>query len=110
MTEAVPERVHAEIERLLADRLGRFGFYHADVHSEVGYDGDPVLVIDASYHHSDEPVDPVVTLQTLVDLQRLLMAHGDERFPNLNHRFAPGQVIARVDRDRLAASLGCPEA
>lgn len=91
----VDEQVTATVQRVLSDRLERFGFEGVVVCPGEDHDGDPVLFIDVQYRLSDEPIDATATFELVRALRVALRAVGETRFPHLRHHFDDRQQVAR---------------
>jgi hypothetical protein len=82
-----------EIARLLQEYLADYGCRHVEIRSGFDHDGDPVLYIDVYYDFSEKPIDPEVTLDSLVALRDKLWRKGESRFPHLRHHFDERQKV-----------------
>jgi hypothetical protein len=87
------KKLKSEIERLLSEYLADYGYDRVEIRSGFDHDGDPVIYVDAYYNLSDQPIDPGVTLETLVALRDKLWRSGEERFPHLRHHFDERQKV-----------------
>jgi hypothetical protein len=85
--------VNDDIQKLLKERLGRYGFERAMVNAGSDHSGDPALFIDAYYRLSGEPVKTIEILHLLSDLRNLLVHSGESRFPYLKHHFDEKQQV-----------------
>lgn len=85
--------VNEDIQKLLRERLGRYGFERAIVNAGSDHSGDPALFIDAYYRLSGEPVRTMEMLRLLTDLRNLLVHSGERRFPYLKHHFDEKQQV-----------------
>jgi len=92
------EVVSAEIQRLLRERLNRYGFERAVINSGSDHTGDPALFIDAYYHLAGEPVKTIEILHFLTELRNVLVSKGERRFPYLRHHFDERQQVATRKR------------
>jgi hypothetical protein len=85
--------VNDEIQELLRERLGRYGFERAVINAGSDHSGDPALFIDAFYHLTREPVQSIEMLHLLNELRNFLVRKGETRFPYLRHHFDERQQV-----------------
>ena len=91
--QPVDERAVAAVTRLLHERMDKFGFQDAEVVPGRDHDGDPILIIEAQYELSPEPVDPRVTFHLIGEVRRALRELGEHRFPHIRHNFPDDQPV-----------------
>jgi hypothetical protein len=72
------EEIQGVATQILRERLGAFGFQDADAHSEIDFDGSPVIRVKARY--ADEHAPAAAITQSLNDIRSALIRGGEERF------------------------------
>lgn len=87
----VDPAVVAAINKVIAARMGRYGFTNASVEPGLDHDGDEVLFIDAAYNYSDRPIESGATFGLVSELLDALEEIGEFRFPHTRHRFPDRQ-------------------
>jgi hypothetical protein len=97
-TAPTTEAVSDEIQRLLRERLHRYGFERAAINAGNDHSRDPALFIDAYYHFTSEPVKTIEILHLLTELRTLLLSKGETRFPYLRHHFDERQQVKPRER------------
>jgi len=82
------------VERVLSERVGKYGLN--DVRVQVGYDhdDDPALFIDAYYRLVDASVDPAAFYGLTGEVRRELAKHGEYKFPYIRNHFDESQKVA----------------
>lgn len=90
--EVAPE-LSGEIERILKERLGRFGLERVEVRGGLDHAGEPAIFVDAWYRLVDEPIDPEALAEAHLALQDLLVEWGEERFPYVRDHFDAKQRV-----------------
>jgi hypothetical protein len=83
------------VRELVKERMDRFGFDRAEVHTGNDHSGAPALFIDVFYHLSQEPVDTYQVFRLQTDLRDKLMHEGEKRFPYVRHHFDEKQQVAK---------------
>ncbi|MCS6879286.1 MAG: hypothetical protein NZP72_13425 [Geminicoccaceae bacterium] len=99
---AAPTELARAIERILHERLGRYGLERIEVRGDEDRAGEPALFADVWYRLSPEPVDPAATAAAQVSSRDRPLGSGEPRFPRLRHHFAAGRKIASARRRRLS--------
>ena len=89
----VSAEVKSAIDRILREKLARFGYESATIEPGEDHDGDPVLFIDAQYTLSEEPIDADAAFTAAAELGRKLLSLGEFRFPHLRHHFDERQKV-----------------
>lgn len=91
------ENVKPEIESAVRDiierDMGQFGLRSVRVSVAVDHDGDPTLVIDATYDPVDTPIDPKIVAGLVTKLRDRLWGLGEGRLPRIRHHFFEDQKI-----------------
>src|SRR5947199_168630 len=90
---AVAPKIRQLIKREIDRTMKPFGLTHVEVEAGEDHDGDPVLLIEATYRLSNRPIDPAVLSHLTTELRNRLWKLGEERFPHIDHRFADGQKV-----------------
>ena len=85
--DIVDPAVVAAINKVLAARMGRYGFTSARVEPGLNHDGEEVLFIEATYTHSDLLIESGATFGLVNELLDALEKIGEFRFPHTRHRF-----------------------
>ncbi len=85
--------IREAVQELFKERMDRFGFDRAEVHTGSDHSGAPALFIDAFYRLSREPVDTYQVLRLLTDLRNKLIHQGEKRFPYVRHHFDEKQQV-----------------
>ncbi|MFZ1108596.1 MAG: hypothetical protein WAN43_09665 [Rhodomicrobium sp.] len=93
--EMVDEKVTKVVNAVLKERMERFGFQRATVLVGQDHDGDPVLLIDADYAYSSDPIDVRATVGLVSALRDALEDIGEFRFPHVRHHFDERQRTAK---------------
>jgi hypothetical protein len=92
--DIVDPAVVAAINKVLAARMGRYGFTSARVEPGLDHDGDEVLFIEAVYPYSEIPLTKGATYGLGSEVRRALEDLGESRFPHIRHRFDQRQRTA----------------
>ena len=72
------DEIQGVATEILRERLGAFGFQAADAHSEIDFDGSPVIRVKARY--ADERAPTAAITQSLNDIRSALIHRGEQRF------------------------------
>lgn len=89
------DEINDAVRELFRERMNRFGFDRAEIHTGSDHSGEPALFIDAFYRLSGEPVDTYQVLRLLTDLRNKLVHQGEKRFPYVRHHFDEKQQVAK---------------
>ncbi|MBI3710144.1 MAG: hypothetical protein HY246_21070 [Proteobacteria bacterium] len=92
--DRVDDKAKKAIERVLMERLGKFGYQDARIYPGFDHDGDPVLFIEARYRLSETPIDPGITFGLIGSIREALEAIGETRFPHVRHHFDVRQQVS----------------
>lgn len=94
LSDPVPEKVAAEVRRLIEHRLGPDGAYDIVVHPASDHDGDPIMVVQVKHRLLDRTLD----LKKIIDADRAARdaawAAGEHRFLHVSHIYDPKQKVA----------------
>ena len=93
--DIVDPAVVAAINKVLAARMGRYGFTSARVEPGLDHDGDEVLFIEAVYPYSDTPVAANATVGLVSEVRRAIEEIGETRFPHIDHCFDERQKTVK---------------
>ncbi len=97
----VPPELVREIERILEERLGRFGLEKVEVRGGEDHYGEPAIFVEVWYRLSEEPIDVDAQARAELAVIDRLVEVGEDRFPYFRHHYAEGQEIAGMtDRRR----------
>jgi hypothetical protein len=89
----VPPKIRNLIKREIDKAMKPFGLARVEIEAGNDQDGDPVLLIEASYELSDRPVDPNALSELTTRLRNKLWELGEFRFPHIDHQFAEEQKV-----------------
>lgn len=89
----LPNEVVDTIEEVVRAEMDRFGLDRVTVTPGEDHDGDPILLIEAHYRLSDQPVEPKVMAGLATKLRDRLWSLGETRFPHVRHHFAEQQKV-----------------
>ncbi len=82
--------INEVVTKVLRSRLNQFGFARSNVHSELDFDGSPIIRVIARYEKQDRvPSDKLV--DSLEDIRSELIQRGEERFVFLDNEY-PGEA------------------
>ena len=85
--EAVTQEVIDAITDVVTQDMRPFGIKSVVVTAGEDHDGDAILVVEARYSRSEEPIDPHVMAGLTTKMRDRLWALGEDRFPHIRHRF-----------------------
>lgn len=88
------DAVRELVEPILRDRLGQFGFTHADVSRETAFDDELVWRIDVFYGDGGAQPGGEATIDARVAIRQTLLEQGEDVLPLLRHRFSSDQAAA----------------
>lgn len=71
------------IDAVLREKLGSYGFDHAEVKADVDHDGEPALFIDAVLKPNSQLVEGKIYSEAIGALSSALLRLGERRFPYL---------------------------
>lgn len=90
----VTDALQSAITAALHDHLAPYGLRSVEIRPETDHDGDPILLIEAHYGESDQPLDSRETYAAGKAVRRLVHDHGETRFPHIRHLFSEDHPVA----------------
>ncbi|MFO7858448.1 MAG: hypothetical protein R6V11_05935 [Ectothiorhodospiraceae bacterium] len=88
------EQIETIVNRVLAERVGLYGFDGATVRAGVDHDGDAALFIEARYALTKSEIDAGAFYGLTSAVRAALAQTGEDRFPYIRHRFDERQQVA----------------
>jgi hypothetical protein len=88
MTDTEIEKIVSEI---LRRHLKQFGFQGAEVHSEIDFDGSPIIRVRALYSDENAPTGAIT--RSLHDIRNELLDRGEERFVVLEGQYLGAKAV-----------------
>jgi hypothetical protein len=90
---AVEPQIVQLISRTIHETMDRFGLRSVEVRAGEDHDGDPVILVEARYNLSEEPLELGVTGKLASVVRERVRKAGETRFPHIRHKFHEKQTV-----------------
>jgi hypothetical protein len=86
-SQPVPQDVIDAITEVVENEMRPYGIRSVTVTAGEDHDGDEILIVEAKYSRSEEPIDPSVMAGLTSKMRNRLWTLEEDRFPHIRHRF-----------------------